>query len=257
MRTVFNRENDKWVRPWEIEKFDNLSIRDERFFSILIKGCLGWLTRHITMYNKSIKHFILSTGSSYMYVEANGYYNSWVETSGEDWMYMECPRCIVNLQEISIPTEELTNPFIRGNYERYSEDGQVKGYNAEMRRLPIEMTLNLQYVLNNFNESIILIQELFDKLVFQRYFKITYLGQLIQCSIEFPNGANLPQKKIDLSSTDDSHRTIEISIKLNSTYPIINTDTEIPASLVIGGFGFSVASSENGTPLEDLGDKNI
>ena len=118
-------------------------------------------------------------------------------------------------------------------------------------------TLNLQYVLNNFNESIILIQELFDKLVFQRYFKITYLGQLIQCSIEFPNGANLPQKKIDLSSTDDSHRTIEISIKLNSTYPIINTDTEIPASLVIGGFGFSVASSENGTPLEDLGDKNI
>ena len=58
-------------------------------------------------------------------------------------------------------------------------------------------------------------------------------------------------------STDDSHRTIEISIKLNSTYPIINTDTEIPASLVIGGFGFSVASSENGTPLEDLGDKNI
>lgn len=242
---IYNNDEDKWIRPWEIEKFDNLSVRDERFFSILIKGCLGWLTRHIVMYNKSIKHFIFNTGSSYMYVEANGYYNSWKETTGEDYMYMECPRCIVNIGEISIPTEELTNPFIRGNYERYSSDGQIKGYNAEMRRLPIEVTLTLQYVLNNFNETIILIQELFDKLVFQRYFKITYLGQLIQCSIEFPNNTSIQQQKIDLASSDDNHRTIEISIKLNTTYPIINTGTEISASQVIGEFASSLQLDKN------------
>ena len=240
METVYNKKIDKWVRPWEIERFDNLSVRDERYFSILVKGCLGWLTRHIKMYNKPIKHFIFNTGSSYMYVEANGYYNSWVETTGEDYMYMQTPRCIATLQEISIPTEELSSPFIRGNYERYSDDGQIKGYNAEMRRLPIEMTIQLQYILSNFNESIILIQELFDKLVFQRYFKITYLGQHIQCSIEFPNNASLPQKKIDLASTEDNHRTIEISIKLNSTYPIINQDTEINASQIISSFDSSI-----------------
>ena len=254
---VSNKKVDKWTRPWEIEKFDNLAIRDERFFSIIIKGCLGWLTRHIKMYNKPIKHFIFNTGSSYMYVETNGYYNSWAETTGEDWMYMECPRCIVNIGEISIPTEELTNPFIRGNYERYSEDGQVKGYNAEMRRLPIEMTVQLQYVLNNFNESIILLQELFDKLVFQRYFKVTYLGQLIQCSIEFPNSASTPQKKVDLASTDDNHRTIEISIKLNTSYPIINVDTEIPASNIISSFYFGMDTELNEKLVEHIADKYI
>lgn len=254
---VVNKKIDKWIRPWEIEKFDNLSVRDERYFSILIKGCLGWLTRHIKMYNKSIKHYIFNSGSSYMYVEANGYHNSWIETTGEDWMYMECPRCLVTMQEITIPQEELTNPFIRGNYERYSDDGQIKGFNAEIRRLPIEMTVQLQYVLNNFNESIILMQELFDTLVFQRYFKITYLGQLIQCSIEFPNSANIPQKKIDLASTEDNHRTIEISIKLNSTYPIINIDTEIPARQIINSFDFSLDAMANDSITERLEDKKI
>lgn len=233
---ISNKKVDKWIRPWEIEKFDNLAIRDERFFSIVTKGVLGWLTRHIIMYNKSIKHFIFNTGSSYMYVEVNGYQNTWKETSGEDYMYMETPRCLATLTEISIPQEELTNPFVRGNYERYSDDGQVKGYNAEIRRLPIEMTFNLQYVLSNFNETIILIQELFDKMVFQRYFKVAYLGQLIQCSIEFPNSQSITPKKIDLSQTDDNHRSLEISIKINTCYPIVNQDTEISSAKVISKF---------------------
>jgi len=254
---VTNKKIDKWVRPWEIEKFDNLTVRDERFFSIVMKGCLGWLTRHIKMYNKPIKHFVFNTGSSYMYVEANGYYNTWSETTGEDYMYMECPRCIVTMQEISIPTEELTNPFIRGNYERYSDDGQVKGYNAEMRRLPIEINLQLQYVLNNFNESIVLLQELFDSLVFQRYFKISYLGQLVQCSIEFPNNTSIPQKKIDLAATDDNHRTIEISIKLNTTYPIINVDTETPARHVISSFNYNIDAVSEKQVVENLDNKKI
>lgn len=230
---VFNKKIDKWTRPWEIEKFDGLAVRDERFFSIVTKGVLGWLTRHIIMYNKEIKHFIFNTGSSYMYVETNGYKNTWTETSGEDWMYMQTPRAMVTLNDISIPLEELTNPFVRGNYERYSEDGNIKGYNAEIRRLPVELTFNIQYILSNFNETIILLQELFDKLVFQRYFKVTYLGQIVQCSIEFPNQETLNQKKIDLAQTEDNHRSLELSIKVNTYYPIINIDTEIPASMII------------------------
>ena len=236
MRQIYNKKIDKWTRPWEIEKFDGLKVRDERFFSIVIKGCLGWLTRNIIMYNKPIKHFIFNTGSSYMYVETNGYEYSWTETSGEDYMYMETPRCLANIQDFSVPTEELTNPFVRSNYERYSDDGQIKGYNAETRRLPIEMTINLQYVLSNFNETIILLQELFDKLIFQRYFKVSYLGQIVQCSIEFPNTESLSQQKVDLASTEDNHRSLEISIKVLTYYPIINVDTEIPASQVIASF---------------------
>ena len=33
MQNLVNREEDIWIRPWNIEKFDNLYERDERFFS--------------------------------------------------------------------------------------------------------------------------------------------------------------------------------------------------------------------------------
>ena len=151
-----------WERVWDIAKFDDLYNRDERFFSVLLKGMLGWLNNNIVLYGKPIKHFFHSTGSSYMYVENNGYYYSMNETSGEDYIYMQMPRCIIELAGINIPTEELTSPFAHGVYER--KDGEnIRGFYAQMRRIPIELDINLKYVLSNFNESIILAEEIISK----------------------------------------------------------------------------------------------
>ena len=40
---IVNKDEDVWVRPWNIEKFDDLYNRDDRFFGVLIKGMLSWL----------------------------------------------------------------------------------------------------------------------------------------------------------------------------------------------------------------------
>ena len=225
---------DKWLRPWNIKKFDDLTTRDERFFSIVIKGCLNYLNRTILMYNEPINHFIFNTGSAIMYVESNGYEFKWSETTGEDQMYMKLPRCICEVNDINIPVSDLTNPYVRGTYERRSSTmNEYKGYNAQIRRLPLEISMNLRYVLSNLNESIILVQEIIDKLVFQQYFNVNYLGQIIQCSIEFPVQTNININKIDFDSTETNQRTIEIQIKINTNYPIINELTEIENSKVI------------------------
>ena len=184
---IENVEKSQWIRPWNKEKFDDLYNRDDRFFGLLIKGTLAWLNKNIVLYNKPIKHFIFNTGSSIMYVESNGYQFSWNETTGEDAIYMSRPRCVVQLGDISLETAELTQPNIRGVYERANDNNNIAGYNAEFRRMPIQMSMTLNHVLSNFNESIVLLEELISKLSFQRYFKIVYLGQLIECSIEFPS----------------------------------------------------------------------
>ena len=234
MNNIVNKDKDRWVRPWNMKDFSQLSIRDDRYFSILIKGILLYLNNHILMYDKPLKHFILHTGSTYLYIEENGYDFKLSETTGEDIIYHEIPRCIVQLNNINIPFEELTNPFIRGTYERLSsEDGQYHGYNAQIRRLPIELYMTLNYVFGTFNENIVVLQEILDKLVFQRYFKINYLGQIIQCSIEFPVDTTLNVPKIDFDSTESNQRTMELQIKIDSYYPIINEDTECENSLVI------------------------
>ena len=234
---IINKDIDKWIKPWNIKQFDELSIRDERYFSVLIKGCLNWLNTHILMYDKPIKHFILDTGSSYLYVESNGYEFKWSETTGEDYIYMEMPRCICEVGDINIPTEELTNPFIRGTYERKSsKTGNYIGYNAQMRRLPIELTLTLRYILSNFNESLVLIQEILEKMIFQRYYYINYLGQKIHCSIEFPANEQIQRNRIDFDSTETNQKIIELQIKIDSYIPIINENTEIENSSIIDKF---------------------
>lgn len=230
---ISNIEKPQWIRPWNREKFDDLHNRDERFFGLLIKGTLAWLTKNIVLYNKPIKHFIFNTGSSIMYVESNGYEFSWNEITGEDAIYMSRPRCIVELGDINIDTSELTQPNIRGVYERNNKSN-IEGFNSEFRRMPIQISMTLKYVLSNFNESIVLLEELISKLSFQRYFKIVYLGQLIECSIEFPSSYNIEINKIDMTSIETNQKNINIQINVCSSYPAFNEMSEISNNSIIG-----------------------
>lgn len=232
---IVNREIIPWIRPWNQKQFNDLYNRDERFFGILMKGILYWLNKNIIMYDESINHYIFNTGSSYFYVESNGYEYSLSETTGEDQMYLNTPRCIVTMGNISIPTEELSQPFSTGVYER-RDGNNIRGFNSEIRRLPIEWELNLQYYLSNFNESIILVQELLDKIVFQKYFNIIYLGRVIECSIEFAPDTNIEFENPDLGESKNNERKISLSVKICSNYPIINERAEIPTNKTIKEF---------------------
>lgn len=233
------KNTSTWLRPWNLEKFDNLYNRDERFFSIILKGALGWLNSNILMYNKPINHFIFNTGSSYFYVESNGYQFSMSETSGEDQMYMKLPRCIIEIGDINVPTEELSAPYSRGVYERL-DGNEIKGYNAQIRRLPIEMALSARYVLSNTNEALILLQELIDRICWQQYYKVIYLGQVVECSLEIDNNYQIQFNKIDMESPDPNQKIIEIQFKLCSNYPCIDERTEIENKKVIESFKTNV-----------------
>ena len=253
MNNLVNVDKDKWVRPWNKKKrdFDSISIRDDRFFSILIKGLLQWLNQNVVLYDEPVKHFILQTGSTYLYIEQNGYEFNMSETTGEDMIYHHLPRCVCEINNMNIPFEELTNPFIRGTYERLSSvDKQYKGYNAQMRRLPIEMVFTLRYVFSNFNENLILLEEILNKFTFQKYFNIIYLGQKIQCSIEFPVDLSMNIPKIDFDSTESNQRVMEIQIKVDSYYPVINEDTEIENNKIIGNSRNNMVLTKHNTTTD-------
>ena len=237
MQNLINKEVDFWERPWNKEKFDDLYDRDERFFALVIKGALSWLNSNLLMYNRPIRHFIFNTGSSYLYLENNGYEYTWCETTGENLMYMETPRCLVKVGSFNVPLEELTAPYVRGEYERISNapdaKGQIVAYNAEMQRLPIEFTLNLNYVFSTFNEAIIFTQELMENVLFQQYFDVIYLGQIIKCSIEINADTNIELQEVDLASQDVNQRTMSFDIKITTNLPIINIQTESRSSNII------------------------
>jgi len=230
-----NKDTSTWLRPWNLERFDNLYNRDERFFAIVIKGTLAWLTQNVLLYNKGINHFVFTTGSSYLYVESDGYNFSMSETTGEDYIYMKMPRCVIEIGDIQIPMEELSAPYVRGQYERL-DGNDIKGYNAQMRRLPLEISLSAKYVLSNFNESIILVQELIDKVAFQQYFNVVYLGQVLQCSIELDGNYQIQMNKVDMESPETNQKLVEIQYKLCTNYPCIDERTEVENQKIIETF---------------------
>lgn len=252
--------HSRWIRPWNVTKFDDLYNRDERFFSVIMKGLIGWLTNNIVLYDKPIKHFIYNTGSSYMYVETNGYFYSWNETSGEDYMYMQMPRCIIEFGGISIPTEELTAAYQRGSYERRDGD-QIRGFNAQIRRIPLELDISLKYVLSNFNESVVLAEEVISNIVFQRYFKVSYLGQIITCSIEIPTNFNIELNRIDMTESNTNQKSVQFAVKICTNYPSIDQETEIPTDKVIANFitgqSFEQWSLEHAAVFKDINGNGV
>lgn len=246
MQNLVNKKVDVWVRPWNKTKFDDLANRDERFLSIVIKGALGWLSRNIVLYNKPLKHFIFNTGSTLMYMEDIGYEYSESETFGEDQMYMSVPSCICEIGSLQIQTDDLSSQFVRGTYERLSSlDNQIHGYNAEIRRIPLELELKCKYILGTFNESLILVQELLDKLVFQKYYRIVYLGNIITCSIEFPTSTSIQFEKIDMASPQHRNKTIDLDLKVCASYPQIDIRSESDNANIISGFGVNMDLHKN------------
>ena len=79
-------------------------------------------------------------------------------------------------------------------------------------------------------------QELIDKMCFQRYFSIVYLGQVIKCSIEFPQDMQMELNKIDMSSAETNNKLLNISVNICSNYPSIDEETEQRNSAVISKF---------------------
>lgn len=253
MQSLVNKKQDVWLRPWDLTKNDIDSEHDERYFSLLIKGVLSWLNRNIVMYGKSIRHFILNTGSSYLYLENNDSSSDFCETSGENWLYMERPRCIVTLGSINIPTEEMGAVSSPCQYERKSnaEDtkGQILAYNSYLQRMPIEWQIDLKYIFDTFNESICFVQEMLEKILFQKYFTISYLGQLIECSIEFNKDSKIEFNQIDLASKDPNQKTFDLSIIVHSNLPIIDTDAEVRSTNIISKGTVGIVDMKSGEQL--------
>ena len=71
------------------------------------------------------------------------------------------------------------------------------------------------------------------------------LGQLIECSIEFPTSHSISINKIDMTSTDTNQKNITIQVNICSSYPAFNELSEISNSSVIGKMSSNIEAYAN------------
>ena len=235
------------------------------FFGAFIKGLILKLNKDITIRKKPVPTFILHTGDDTMYLDVKGQDASIEpgEISNEKYVYNAIPRCIVQPKNVDILSDQVSSPYAKGSLQ-LTHDGDLYTLVGEMRRYPIKMAFDLTYYLDNYTDSLELIQQIISKLTFIQTYKISYMGQEILCSYAVPTQLSEEHlMTLEGTTTERKDRKIAISLEVETNYPVWQNRTIVSASQWISKFNYGVAAApsqeiqkaqENMTPEYEGGD---
>lgn len=197
------------------------------FFAKLIKGLMVDLRSIIKIRKIPVPHMIVNTGDDTMWVLEKDYDYSKepCEVTNEQYVYNIVPRCIVSPGSLDMVPDQLTNPYVRGNFQ-YEHDGSLYTLNAEFRRMPIKIQVNLKYILDSFTDVLEMMQHVCTKLAFVRTYKFVYLGQTILCSYKIPDTLeDQHMTEITGDTTESRDRLVEFQIEVESNIPVFSEKT--------------------------------
>lgn len=219
-----NTELTNMIRRGEID-INNQSL----FFSILIKGLIQQLKKDISIRGEGVPHYILSTGDDTMYLAVKGQDASKepLEITNENFVTSSCPKCLVEPKGINLIPDQLTSPHAQGQFQ-LDHDNEITSFVAEFRRFPLTLSVDLNYYLSSYTDTLELIQQIITKLSFIRTFSIVYLGQHIKCSYVVPETFDPESNiQIDGTTTDNKDRKVSLSLTIETCLPVYDVRTVI------------------------------
>lgn len=226
---------------WNRIKSGELDLnRQQLFFSVVAKGFIYKLNKNLQLRGINIPHYILNTGDDIMYLEVKGQNHAIepLEVSNENFVYSQIPRCMIQPTGINIQTDQLTSPYAHGNFQVDVGD-MIYNFRSEFRRMPITYTFSLKYYLDNFIDSLDVIQQIIANLAFINRFDVVYLGQKIECSYKIPEEYQTEyMMEFDGITTDSKYRTISLDLEVDSNMPIVYNNTAIPSDNYIKSMVF-------------------
>lgn len=221
---------------WEDIRRGIVDINNQQlFFSIVVKGFIYKLNQRLKLRGLNIPHYILNTGDDIMYLEVKGQDHSIepVEISNEDFIYSQVPRCMIQPTGINVQMDQLSNPYSHGKFEIEHND-MIYSFRAEFRRIPVTYGFSLKYYLDNFTDSLDVIQQIITNLSFVNLFKVLYLGQQINCSYQIPDSYQTEyMMEFDGITTESKYRTISLELEVTTNIPVIHEETIIPSNMII------------------------
>ena len=223
------------------------------FFSVVIKGLMRKLYDDLKIRDIKIPHIILNTGDDLMYLELKNHDQSKepYEITNEDYVYNMIPRCVVNPKGINLIPDQLTTPYSRGILQ-YEDENGINTYSAEFRRMPLTMSIELNYYVDAYADLLELIQQSISKLSFIQTYYITYMGQSILCSYKIPESFEGDFSiTLDGAYSDNKSRKMSLSIELETNFPVFNNRSIIQSDNIIKTTDFDIHPQvENLKPIK-------
>ena len=214
------------------------------FFGDVIKATISFLNNNIKLRDKRIPHYIMNTGDEIMYRELMGYEYSKTEVTDEDFIYNEVPRCIVSVSEMQTVPDQLTQPYVRGVFD-VEYDDNVYEFSAEIKRIPIHMTVSLKYYVDSFTDSLALSQYLITNLSYIRTFRFIYMGNEISASITFPDSHSVEKPETLQFDSESRYKTVGIDLQLDTNLPIFDVRTCVESSAIITKTDNNIGRKDN------------
>ena len=235
---------------WEKVQKGEIDINNQQlFFSIVAKGFIYKLNQNLKLRGVNIPHYILNTGDDIMYLEIKGQDHSVepLEVVNEDFIYSKVPRCMVQPTGINVQMDQLSNPYSHGKFELEYED-MIYSFRSEFRRIPVTYGFSLKYYVDNFTDSLDIIQQIITNLSFVNLFKVIYLGQQINCSYQIPDSYQTEyMMEFDGITTESKYRTISLELEVSTNIPILHNETIMPSNAYISNTLLGISGKSGGS----------
>lgn len=212
------------IRSGEIDPNNHQS-----FFGTMIRALILDLNKLMKIRGIPVPHMVINTGDDTIWLmeKEYDYRIEPCDISNEQYIYNIVPRCVVNMTGMDLQADQLSNPYVRGNFQ-YEIDNQLFTLNAEFRRMPVKVNVDLKYFLDSFNDSLEICQHIYSKLVFVRTYKFVYMGQTMIASYTIPTGINEEhQTEIDGKLQEQRNHSVSISLEVECNLPVYEPKTVV------------------------------
>lgn len=204
------------------------------FFQTLIRGLLLDLNSKIVVQGVPVPHIVFNSGDDTFWLIEKDYDFSKepCEVTNEQYIYSQVPRCAVTIGSMDMVPDQLTNKYVRGNFQ-FEKGDNLYTFNAEFIRFPIKININLKYVLSSLQAMFEMMQHIITKLAFVQTYKFVYMGQTMLASYKVPESAQDEHLTEISGDTQESRdRIVELQLEVESNIPVFSPKTVVEAAYI-------------------------
>lgn len=169
--------------------------------------------------------------------------------------YDSLPRGIVTLQNFSIKSGDITNPFVRGTFKQEAleptNDAKVmKAYSARLRTLPMDLAFQVQIKSDNLNKTFKIVEKIFDFYYKNEVVYFQYRGIRIPGQLRFPETMT-HDKKYNFTYDTDQNITTTFNIEFETYFPSFDDSSTMYKGNTIKQFNVTKKVAGSNTTIAD------
>lgn len=167
--------------------------------------------------------------------------------------YERVPRGIVTLQSAQVIAGDMTNKFIRGNYQQEERDEndrkKIVGHSARLFNIPLSLTFSVEVRTDTLNEIFKIFEMFLNTFYANRVVHFQFRGLRIPGSFKFPDTTEINNNYVfDFNSAPDNFSSVKLTITMETYFPSFDSASDMLSKTAMSQINPAIRST-GGTSL--------